>query len=115
MGKKLYVGNLALNVTEDQLQALFTPCGQVTSAKLIADKYNGRSRGFGFVEMVDDAGAESAIKKLNGFTVEGKPIVVNEARPKEEHGPGGRPSAGRRPPGGRGGGNRGGEGGAGRW
>lgn len=84
MGKKLYVGSLPFEFTEDQLQALFAPFGQVTSANLIRDKYSGQSRGFGFVEMASDAEAQEAIAKLNGNAVGNRKIIVNEARPKED-------------------------------
>lgn len=110
MGKKLYVGSLPFDVTEDQLHSLFVECGQVVSAKLISDKYSGQSKGFGFVEMSSDAEAQDAIQKMNGKTVGTRQIIVNEARPMESRGPGGR-SGGRgggggRPGGGRPGGSR---------
>ncbi|MBI4057507.1 MAG: RNA-binding protein [Elusimicrobia bacterium] len=89
MGKRLYVGSLPFDVTEDQLHALFTPCGAVVSAKLITDKYTGQSKGFGFVEMGTDAEAQAAIQKMNGSTVGTRQIIVNEARPMENRGPGG--------------------------
>lgn len=89
MGKRLYVGSLPFDVTEEQLNALFAACGQVESAKLISDKYSGRSKGFGFVEMSTEAEAQSAIQKLNGSTVGTRQIIVNEARPMENRPPGG--------------------------
>jgi len=84
MSKKLYVGNLSFNTTEDALSALFAAKGQVTSAKLIMDRDSGRSKGFGFVEMADDAEAKSAIDTLNNTETDGRKIVVNEARPMEK-------------------------------
>lgn len=87
MSKKLFVGNLAFNMTEEQLNSLFTKHGQVSSAKLIIDKLSGRSRGFGFVEMANDAEADDAIKNLNGSTFEERQIVVNEARPMQDRKP----------------------------
>lgn len=87
MSKKLFVGNLAFSMTEEQLNSLFTKHGQVSSARLIIDKYSGRSRGFGFVEMANDAEADDAIKNLNGSTFEERQIVVNEARPMQERTP----------------------------
>ena len=83
MNKKLYVGSLPFDVTEDQLHALFAPCGQVLSARLIIDKLTGQSKGFGFVEMASEDEAQSAIQKLNGSIVGARHIIVNEARPIE--------------------------------
>ncbi|MBI4678596.1 MAG: RNA-binding protein [Elusimicrobia bacterium] len=118
MAKKLYVGGLPFDVTEDQLHAMFTACGQVTSTKLIMDKFSGQSRGFGFVEMADDAEALAAVQKLNGSPVGNRKISVNEARPMEPRAPGGGGGGygggGGRGGGGRGGGGRGG-GRGGRW
>ena len=88
MGKKLYVGNLAYSVGDDQLQQQFAEFGSVTSAKVMTDRDTGRSKGFGFVEMGSDAMAEAAIRGLNGRSVDGRALVVNEARPREER-PGG--------------------------
>lgn len=84
MSKKLYVGNLPFNMSEDTLHAMFSKEGKVTSSKLIADKFSGQSRGFGFVEMVDDAEADAAIAKLHNSSLEGRNLVVNEARPMKE-------------------------------
>ncbi|MBI4054876.1 MAG: RNA-binding protein [Elusimicrobia bacterium] len=89
MGKRLYVGSLPFDVTEDQLRSMFTACGQVANAKLITDKYSGQSKGFGFVEMSSDEEAQAAIQKLNGSTVGTRSIVVNEARPMEDRSKGG--------------------------
>ena len=104
MGNKLYVGNLAYSVRDDSLQAAFSEFGTVTSAKVMMDRETGRSKGFGFVEMGSDAEAQAAINGMNGQALEGRPLVVNEARPREER-PGGF--------GGGGGGSRGGYGGGG--
>lgn len=87
MGKRLFVGSLAWATTDDGLEAAFAPFGVVTSAKVITDRETGRSRGFGFVEM--DNGAEDAIDALNGSDLDGRQIVVNEARPRENRGGGG--------------------------
>ena len=87
MGKKLYVGSLPFDATEDQVHQMFAAHGQVVSAELITDKYTGKSKGFGFVEMASDAEAQTAIQKLNGSNVGTRQIVVNEARPKEDRGP----------------------------
>ena len=84
MSKRLYVGNLSFNTTEDQLHELFTANGKVVSTKLISDKFSGRSKGFGFVEMADDAEAEKTISELNGKEVDGRKLTVNEARPMEK-------------------------------
>ncbi|WP_374563515.1 RNA recognition motif domain-containing protein [Ideonella sp.] len=104
MGNKLYVGNLAYSVRDDSLQQAFSEFGTVTSAKVMMDRDTGRSKGFGFVEMGSDAEAQAAINGMNGQPLEGRAIVVNEARPREER-PGGF--------GGGGGGGRGGYGGGG--
>jgi len=88
MAKKLYVGNLPFSVTEEQLRALFEPVGEVTSAKVISDKFTGQSKGFGFVEMSSDSDAAHAISSLNETTVGARKIVVNEARPMERRDPG---------------------------
>lgn len=81
---KLYVGNLPYTVDDARLQEIFTAAGEVTEAKVIADKSSGRSKGFGFVTMFDDATAEKAINELNGKEIEGRKIVVNVARPMRE-------------------------------
>ena len=80
----IYVGNLALNVTEEDLQQAFEAFGEVTSAKIIKDKYSGESRGFGFVEMPAGAEAQSAISGLNGKEMKGLNLKVNEARPQRD-------------------------------
>ncbi|MCZ8112707.1 MAG: RNA recognition motif domain-containing protein [Betaproteobacteria bacterium] len=103
MGNKLYVGNLAYSVRDDSLMQAFSSFGTVTSAKVMMDRETGRSKGFGFVEMGSDAEAQAAINGMNGQALEGRAVVVNEARPREER-PGGF---------GGGGGGRGGYGGGG--
>jgi len=84
--KKLYVGGLPFKTGDDELNTLFTSYGKVASAKVIKDKFSGRSRGFGFVEMEDDNEAANAIAKLNGSDYEGRKLIVNEARPMTEGG-----------------------------
>jgi len=79
----IYVGNLDYNVNDQDLERFFAEYGTVTSAKIIIDKYNGRSKGFGFVEMTTDEEAQAAIEALNGKEVDGRTITVNEARPQE--------------------------------
>ena len=81
----IYVGILDFKVDENDLRALFEPYGEVSSARVITDKYRGRSKGFGFVEMENEAEAKAAIEDLNGSTHENREIVVNEARPKKEN------------------------------
>jgi RNA recognition motif-containing protein len=85
----LYVGNLPYQISESDLQGLFSPFGEVTSTKIIKDNYTGQSKGFGFVEMPDNAEGQAAMKELNGKPVQGREIIVNEARPQKK-GPGGR-------------------------
>lgn len=82
--KKLFVGSLPWSTDDQKLADLFTQFGKVLSAKVLMDRATGRSRGFGFVEMENDAEADEAISKLNGSDVDGRNIVVNEARPREE-------------------------------
>jgi RNA recognition motif-containing protein len=101
MGNKLYVGNLAYSVRDESLQSAFSQFGTVTSAKVMMDRETGRSKGFGFVEMSSSAEAQAAMNAMNGQPLEGRAIVVNEARPREER------------PGGFGGGGGGGYGGGG--
>lgn len=81
MGKKLYVGNLPFSATDEILAQTFSAYGTVESAKVITDRDSGRSKGFGFVEMAEEGNAEEAISKLNGSSLEGRTITVNEARP----------------------------------
>ena len=94
----IYVGNLSFEESESSLEAAFSAHGEVTSARIITDRETGRSRGFGFVEMSDQAQAQAAIAALNGTTVNGRELTVNEARPREDRG-----------------GSRGGGGGGARW
>ncbi|MDH3493552.1 MAG: RNA-binding protein [Acidobacteriota bacterium] len=103
MGKKLYVGNLSFNSSEQDLEDVFAEIGTVESVNIIEDRDTGRSRGFGFVEMSNDAEAQTAITELDGKEVDGRNLKVNEAKPRENRGGGG-------------GGGRGGYGGGGsRW
>jgi RNA recognition motif-containing protein len=112
MGNKLYVGNLSYNIRDDDLQQAFAQYGSVSSAKVMMDRDTGRSKGFGFVEMGSDPEAQAAINGMNGQALDGRAIVVNEARPREER-PGG--FGGSRSGGGGGGyGGGGGAGGGGR-
>jgi RNA recognition motif-containing protein len=87
--KKLYVGNLTFSATESDLREMFAPFGAVESVSLVTDRDTGRSRGFGFVEMTNDTEAAAAIAALNGKDSGGRPLTVNEARPKAERGGGG--------------------------
>jgi cold-inducible RNA-binding protein len=87
--KKLYVGNLAFSVTESDQREMFTPFGAVETASLVTERDTGRSRGFGFVEMTNDTEAAAAIAGLNGKDSGGRPLTVNEARPKKSGGGGG--------------------------
>lgn len=84
MATNLFVGNLPYTMDSAKLQELFAAAGTVVSAKVISDKYSGRSRGFGFVEMATDEEMKKAIEMFNGKDVEGRPLVVNEARPRED-------------------------------
>ena len=121
MSTKLYVGNLSFGITSDDLQEHFAQAGTVESAKVVEDRDTGRSRGFGFVEMSSSDEAQAAIEQFNGQDLDGRSLVVNEARPREEgggnRGGGGGGRGGRGGGGGRGGygggggGNRGGGGG----
>ncbi len=105
MSKKLYVGNISFQTTNDDLVTAFSQYGTVTSAEVITDRDTGRSRGFAFVEMSD--GADEAIQAMNGAQLGGRTLTVNEAKPREDRGP-------RGGGGGYGGGGRGGYGGGGR-
>lgn len=89
MANKLYVGSLAYSVNDDKLKELFAEFGTVVSAQVINDRDSGQSKGFGFVEMKTEEEAKEAIKALNGKEVDGRAIMVNEARPKTEGGGGG--------------------------
>jgi cold-inducible RNA-binding protein len=107
MSKKLYVGNLSYNTTEDDLREAFGKIGAVESATLITDQASGRSKGFGFVEMASDEDAAKAISTMNGTSLSDRTITVNEARPKTDRGGSGGYGGG----GGGRGGDRGGYGG----
>ena len=114
--KNIFVGNLNYEATEDSVRALFERYGKVTSARIMTDRETGRSRGFAFVEMENESGADQAISALNGYSMDGRALNVNEARPKPERGGfgggggnrfggggggrpgGGRPGGGRREP-----------------
>ena len=89
MAKKLYVGNLPYSVDDAKLSEVFSAAGTIQSATVISDKFSGRSKGFGFVEFASDDEAQAAIDKLNGSDIDGRSIVVNEARPMKprEDGP----------------------------
>lgn len=87
MGKKLYIGNLPYSATDDQLKQHFSQAGEVESATVMTDKMSGRSRGFGFVEMANDEGAAKAIETFNGQDMDGRNLVVNEARPMAPRAP----------------------------
>ena len=89
MGTKLYVGNLPFNTTENELQELFSQAGAVQEVTLMQDRFTGKSRGFAFVTMSSDEEAQNAISKLNGQSIEGRSLTVNEARPREARPPGG--------------------------
>jgi cold-inducible RNA-binding protein len=101
MNKNLYIGNLSVKVTEEDLKANFSEVGKVVSVNIVKDKYTGLSRGFGFVEMETEEAAKEAIQRFNGGQLLGNTIMVNEARPKREGDAGPRRDGGR---GGRGGG-----------
>jgi len=103
MGKRIYCGNLSFKSTEDDVRNLFSQHGEVTDVHIVMDRETGRSRGFAFVEMANDAEAQAAIAALDGREMDGRALKVNEARPKEEGGRGGS----------RGGGGGGGYGGGG--
>jgi len=107
MSNKLYVGNLSFRVTSEDLQEHFATAGAVESANVVYDRETGRSRGFGFVEMADDDAANTAISQFNGQEYDGRAMVVNEARPREDN-RGGGGGGGRRGGGGGGGGYGGG-------
>lgn len=109
MGRKLFVGNLPFSVTDESLQQLFAEAGTVESAQVVMDKFSGRSKGFGFVEMSTEEEAAKAVSALNGREVEGRALTVNEARPQAPRTGGG----GGGGYGGRGGGGRGDRGGGG--
>jgi cold-inducible RNA-binding protein len=86
MNLKLYVGNLPLGASEEDLKKPFSEAGEVQSVKIVVDAYSGRSRGFGFVEMASKESAEKAISLLNGKTLMDRPLTINEARPQKKRG-----------------------------
>jgi cold-inducible RNA-binding protein len=110
--KNLFVGNLPFTATEDELRDMFSPFGEVQQVRIMTDRDTGRSRGFAFVEMPDDEAAEKAVSDLNGKDFGGRPLTINEARPKPERrggfGSGGGGGFGGKRRGGGGGGGRGG-------
>ncbi|MEI7634216.1 MAG: RNA-binding protein [bacterium] len=105
---KIYAGNLSYSVKEDDLRQAFAPYGEIASVTIISDKYSDRSKGFGFVEMANEAEAQAAIAALNGKILIDRNIVVNEAQPPKDRGPRGGGGGGGRGYGGGGGGGRGG-------
>lgn len=113
MGKKLYVGNLPYSVSSSDLQQMFSAHGTVQSAEVISDRVTGQSKGFGFVEMASAEEAQAAINALNGKDQGGRPLTVNEAKPREDRGGGGGRGGRGGYGGGGGGGGRGGYGGGG--
>ena len=101
MAKRIYVGGLPYSATDQDLEQMFSPSGQVNSATVVSDRYSGESKGFGFVEMENEDDAKAAINSLNGTQMNGRSLTVNEAKPRED-----RPRTG---------GGGGGGGGGGRW
>ena len=89
MAKKLYVGNLSYNSTEQELRELFSQVGEINDVAVISDKYTGQSKGFGFIEMATDEAADEAIKRFNGYSLDSRELTVNVARPREERSSGG--------------------------
>jgi len=86
---RIFIGNLSFKTTEGELETLFAESGSVTSVTIIMDRFSGRSRGFGFIEMGSEEEAQAAIEKLNGYEFEGRALTVNEAKPQERRGGGG--------------------------
>ena len=113
---RIYVGGLPYSADNEELRRLFSEAGNVTEATVVEDKYSGQSKGFGFVEMPDGAEAKAAITKFNGYNLDGRPLTVNEAKPREERsGGGGGYGGGGGGRSGGGGGYGGGSGGGSRW
>ncbi len=88
MAKRLFVGSLPYTTTQEELEQLFAQVGPTASVSVITDKFTGRSKGFAFVEMTSDADADAVIAQFNGYMLDGRALVVNEARPKEDRGGG---------------------------
>src|ERR1700756_4088578 len=101
MPKKIYVGNISFKTTDSDLRAMFGEVGQVEAVQIITDRETGRSKGFGFIQMSDDAAADKAIERFNGKEVNGRALTVNEARPMERRDSGSRGGGGGRDRGGR--------------
>jgi len=97
VARKLYVGGLSFDTTDESLRAFFEQAGKVESASVVADRFSGRSKGFGFVEMATAAEARKAIEELNGKNLDGRTVTVDEARPPQQRGGGGRRPGGGRP------------------
>lgn len=110
---RIYVGGISYSTSSEGLRSLFAQAGEVTEATVVEDRYSGQSKGFGFVEMPNVEEAQAAIARFSGYNLDGRPLTVNEARPREDRGGGGGRSGGGGGYGG-GGGNRGGGGGGGR-
>jgi RNA recognition motif-containing protein len=94
MAKKLYVGNLSYDTTQEQVRELFAQVGEIVEISLITDRYTGNPKGFGFVEMATEEAAQEAIRRFNGFQLDNRALTVNEARPREERSGGDRSSGG---------------------
>ncbi len=88
MALRLFIGNLSFKTTEGELETLFAESGSVSSVTIIMDRFSGRSRGFGFIEMGSEEEAQAAIERLNGYEFEGRALTVNEAKPQERRGGG---------------------------
>ena len=89
MAQRLFIGNLSFKTTEGELETLFAESGSVSTVTIIVDRFSGRSRGFGFIEMGSEEEAQAAIERLNGYEFEGRALTVNEAKPQERRGGGG--------------------------
>jgi cold-inducible RNA-binding protein len=89
LAQRLFIGNLSFKTTEGELETLFAESGSVSSVTIIMDRFSGRSRGFGFIEMGSEEEAQAAIERLNGYEFEGRALTVNEAKPQERRGGGG--------------------------
>jgi len=87
VNKKLYIGNLPYSATAEEIRALFEQVGEITDVAVISDRETGRSKGFGFVEMATEELAQEAIQRFNGYSMNNRPLTVNEARPREERPP----------------------------